>query len=451
MQELHRQEPVGSLSASLGKSLQQLAAGIGGQLQQRRQRQDNALGLIASGIPEKEAQLMSGMDPQLLAVTLKQHLMEPARQSNYEIARQMFGGGNQQQINPEQNLSSMAAGQENQSNVQQPQQSGMPRINLPEKGQMSDNDLRILQQNFAQQQNIATKKQIANEKANLTRELAAQKSIEDEKERDWKSKESLEERKLKATTQKEKTELGLSKEERKAREKWEGYIADIKQQRAMIQSEKEFQTEVRTYLDSGQPLTGIPFTILQKLGLEKAGPGLTTQAINKAVYMRNLKQLSGIKGMSRMTNRLIEQETKANPSLENTPEGLAAIMDKNEILNDVAEQIVDLKEPEYNRIGQKPLEFKYPDPDYFINDKIRKIEENGLKRIKTTALKHAGFSSQSDMVEKAPDPKSFDTRKNGELYLIDGKVQGSDGTKWREAKYDEDENGNPVKFLGFKG
>ena len=69
------------------------------------------------------------------------------------------------------------------------------RINLPEKGQMSDNDLRILQQNFAQQQNIATKKQIANEKANLTRELAAQKRIEDEKEREWKSKESLEERK----------------------------------------------------------------------------------------------------------------------------------------------------------------------------------------------------------------------------------------------------------------
>ena len=422
MQYFDRDEDPRSFKNNLPRLLQGLVEGIGSQLDQRRraQEQKSALMGMGLGLSDAQAELMSGADPRMLSGWLKEKQREPLYRAQAERINRLKGlypAQEQQDIsnyNPENPTFQDAQGNivrgsslRDYDAYQRSKAQGLSGGVIREQGQSQEAPYTM-----------------------LTPDMAAQEQKAFFKQKDM--------------------EVKQQGEERKERKVWTKRIDDLKAKRNMIRSEKEYQAEVGTYPQSGQPITGLPFTVLQKLGLEKGGTNLTTQAINKAVYMRNLKQLSSMKGMSRMTNRLLQQEQMANPSLENTPEGLAAIMEKNKAVSDAAEKILNLQEAEYDRIGQNPFNFKHADPDFYIKSNIKAIEDGLDQQIKDIAMKQAGYTSEMEELETPPDPTTFDTRKTGDLYRINGKIMASDGKKWRNPNYVANAKGDPIKFLGFK-
>ena len=402
MQELHRQEPVGSLSASLGKSLQQLAAGIGGQLQQRRQRQDNAYGLQQAfpQMSNKEAEGLGYLDPQTLAAYTKQKFLEPSRKSNYEIAQKMFGGGSQPAqeqslassmgVGPEQQMAGqpqMGQPQTNNSNMQ-PNNGG---LQLPKGGQLTDQQLKNIQ-----------------EQANFQ----------------------------------EKNKIALHKEERGAKKE---FRKDVEKIDSGIQEKTKTLQKLRNIKNSwetGQVVSGPLKQWADDLGLKNIATNPLTQAAGKEMWGYLLENTNNIKGF-RSSDLMTRALMSSKPSEYNTKEGAIGILDTMLAFLDTDIKVDKLKADNIAKYGEDPLNAPIRMQER-IQSKIDALDSNLEKKLSSITSKTAGFSSQSDMVEKAPDPKTFNTKDNGELYKIDGKIMGSDGTKWREAKYDEDQDGNPV-------
>ena len=208
-------------------------------------------------------------------------------------------------------------------------------------------------------------------------------------------------------------------------------------------------SDVENAFATGQPISDVTQKVLRKLGISELITNPTTQQLNKSSAALLLSTVKNIKGMSRLTNWIGQMAAQSKLNEFNTPEGAAAIAEGQHVVIDGLKEIAALKKSKLDEFDEDPLNMP-SDWQKGLDKQIDEIQKKIIAKSKTSIYKHAGFTSNTDMVETPPDPKSFDTRVNGEIYVIDGKKMASDGKKWREAKYDADENGNPIRFLGFK-
>ena len=202
-------------------------------------------------------------------------------------------------------------------------------------------------------------------------------------------------------------------------------------------------------MHTGQVVSGPLKQWADDLGLKNIVTNPLTQAAGKEMWGYLLENTNNIKGF-RSSDLMTRALMSSKPSEYNTKEGAIGILDTMLAFLDTDIKVDKLKADNIAKYGEDPLNAPIRMQER-IQSKIDALDSNLEKKLSSITSKTAGFSSQSDMVEKAPDPKTFNTKDNGELYKIDGKIMGSDGTKWREAKYDEDQDGNPIRFLGFKG
>ena len=287
---------------SLHDSLQKLAAGIGGQLQQRRQRQDNALGLMALGIPEQQAQLMSGMEPGIQQVGLKQKLLEPSRKSTYELWREMNGqGGNTN--NSQGGLASSMGMNGTSSNGQQgTMSSGQPNpspnqsnMQFPEGGQLSEQGFNALMQEKNQRANRALKESEGEKNRELKLNLANKAIIAET----YKSS--------------EKEAQGISK------------VLDT------AQKDIRDLNVLKSLNKSGKLIQGAEKAMVEKFGFGGIYINSATNLADKLIAGMNTRQISGMTVGGKFTNGMPKSVQDKILSLYLTQDGMDSVIENKKL------------------------------------------------------------------------------------------------------------------------
>lgn len=393
----------GAFGDTLQNSLQQLAAGIGQNLQQRRQRTDTALGLQSMGIPENQAKMMSGMDPQTLSTSLKQKLLEPSRRSNYELARSMSNQGTQGQ-----NLASSMgnASSENASTSgmgqQTTNQSGM---SLPAGGQLTDQQLR----DYLQDQN---------QRAN----------------RSLKESEGIKNRELRVNLA-NKAELN---------DNWRQAAAENKDLNTEIEADTRLIRDLEDSLalnSSGQLIQGKSHIALKTLGLEGFFTNDPTQLTQKSIENMKLEVMKQNKTGGKTTNDIFNAIGRALPGLVNTQKGFAGV---GEIIKDQSKlnrayKNMRLKvKGEYQKKG-------LPVPLLTIDEEIRSRMQPYEQQINNKRRKIIG----NTIVDANPEVKrQLMNEPEGKKKKLNGIIIQKQGNDWvMIPESDEMETHNPQEGL----
>lgn len=390
---------------SLDRTLEQLGQGIAGNLQRRRQSLDTKFGLRALGYSDPEAEMLSGMNPQLLSEALKQRQRDTIAKAWADEVNQAEGRGGygqQQQAQPIQAVPDFS-------------QTGST---LPLAGKLQNQTVP------PQQQNITAKKPYTMLPSDVAKAKLYQ-ITQDKK------------------NQIRKDELGLKKQEI-----WTKRIEPLNEAKSALHAVRLNLNEIRDYFRGGGVISGATQQALQFAGLDKAITNASTQAVGKATAQMVINQLGRMKGMGQVRNFFAQMVERMKPSLLNTPEGIEAISDSIEVAMDAADQILDLQTNEYERIGNQVLKdpFSAPtNPDSFIKDKIKKINQETIKKMHGVTNRHSSSVYKQETVDTIEDPTTFNTFKdNTYFYDNNGDAIGSDGTKLRKL---EIRGGIPIKFI----
>lgn len=387
---------------SLDRTLEQLGQGIAGNLQRRRQSLDTKFGLRALGYSDPEAEMLSGMNPQILTQLVKEKSREPlyrgwANLVNQEEGRGEYGQPEQAQATPD--LS-------------------QPGATLPIAGKLQA------------QQPISKPRAIAGKQPYEMLHPDVAKTMLDQATKREKN-------------QIRRDELGLKKQE-----VWTKRIEPLNESKSALQAVRLNLNEIRDYFRGGGVISGATQQALQFAGLDKAITNASTQAVGKATAQMVINQLGRMKGMGQVRNFFAQMVERMKPSLLNTPEGIEAISDSIEVAMDAADQIIDLQTNEYERIGNQVLKDPYSaptNPDSFIKDKIKKINQETVKKMHGVANRHSSSVYKQETVDTIEDPTTFNTfNDNTYFYDNNGDAIGSDGTRLRKL---EIRGGVPIKFI----
>lgn len=380
---------------SLDRTLEQLGQGIAGNLQRRRQSLDTKFGLRALGYSDPEAEMLSGMNPQLLSEALKQRQRDTIAKAWADEVNQAEGRGGygqQQQAQPIQAVPDFS-------------QTGST---LPLAGKLQNQTVP------PQQQNITAKKPYTMLPSDVAKAKLYQ-ITQDKK------------------NQIRQDELGLKKQEA-----WTKRIDKNNEDLGALEAVRMNLNEIRNYFRTGQVISDGTQQALHAAGLDKVITNASTQAVGKASAQMILNQIGRMKGMGQVRNFIAQTVERMKPSLLNTPEGIEAVGDSLDIGMDAIEEIINLQNNEYERIGNNLLKDPYSaptDPNSFIKDKIKNIWKNARSRIDESVLKHSGVTFKSEDVKAIDDPSTFNTTKDGVMFQEDdGTYKGSDGKRIRKAR-----------------
>ena len=397
MQYLTRKEPAGSLAGSLQGSLQQLGMAIAQNLQQRRQRQETAAGLQAllPNISPMEAQMMAGLEPQALGIGLKEKLREP-----------MYRG-----------MSSLAGGLV--------QQSALPGEEVQ----------------IGQQAPTGTQPQDINKIGGINKKIQIPEMMTPQMA-DMVLKENASLRQLQ-----EQRRANDLKEKKEIRKKIDVINTEVGKKKELLQHVKN----VRNYWESGQVISGATKEWADKLGLGRLITNAPTQAAIKEMYNMVIDTIGTTKGF-RGTNLLANLIQNTKPSEYNTKEGVKPILDGIEAFVDFGVKKDQLIKGEYKKWGQAPS-LAGVDIEEGIEKEIGGLEKKLEDRLSQISAKAIGYtadeSSRFKKVGEIPDPRTYNTFKEGKAYRRNGVWVGSDGIKERPLRMTTDEDsGRPVP-IGF--
>ena len=306
------------LTQALKTTLPSVAAHIATQLNERRLRQQQAVGLQAAlGIHPDKATALSNLDPQTLAAYVKQEVQRPNRERNANLLRQIMGGGNGSETG---NLPTNAVTP--QSTMQQGQMFDIP----PE---VSDNDLRFFAEQFNQKVNRELKIRENEKNRELQREKM--KFQAEEKGRGRELQSFLQRQKLEAAESQQKRALTASeaKEKRAAlRENVEKVRIRNKELDTAIESNKAMEKDLEELIAlnaTGQLIQGKSHVALEALGWDKFFTNVPSQIAAKDIERMGADLMKSNKTGSKMTNDIFNSLKATLPSLRNSKEGFDAL------------------------------------------------------------------------------------------------------------------------------
>lgn len=325
------------LTQALKTTLPSVAAHIATQLNERRLRQQQAVGLQAAlGINPNQAQALSYLDPQTLGAYVKQEVQRPHREQLAGLAKQLLGGGSIPQNNPTQGVLATSGGQAGVGAAQ----GGVPGIdmsNFPE--QMTEQDLRLLMDIHNQETNRNLKVSENEKNRELKRQLAKFQAEEKGKGREFER-----------SMQKQKLQAAEAKEARDAiRENIEKTRIRNKELDTQIESDKATERDLDELLAlnaTGQLVQGKTHVALEALGWDKFFNNDVSQIAAKDIERMGAELMKSNKTGGKMTNDIFNSLKATLPSLKNTQTGFDALAKSvkfqtqiNRLLNEKEKQI----------------------------------------------------------------------------------------------------------------
>jgi len=212
-------------------------------------------------------------------------------------------------------------------------------------------------------------------------------------------------------------------------------VDSIGEQRKAIKDSISRLNDVLGYSRSGELISGPAQAVLQKLGLENIINNAPTEATRKAAMAHIISTMSNMKGASRGTNLLLKNISQANISDLNSPEGIEAIIQPMILRQErelKAGKIEEDLRNKYFEMGRRApmninsiIDEKMEPYDKEMNNKIEDIAKRVIKSSR------APYELVSSNIDKLPDPKTFNTMKDGRMFTNNstGKIYGSDGTR----------------------
>lgn len=402
-------EPSGGNKFDLQQMIQQLGTGIAQNMQQRRQRQETAAGLQAM-LPKttpEQADMMAGMDPNVLSIWLKEKMREADEIRTSDSVKNLIKKGQPS------GLDALSESLETPGATMGVGPSGA----MPGVGPSSDaiGGLDTADMQLPDRMTKAEAAMYLKENADL-RKVQEQRRGHDIK-------------------REEGHRLELSKR-----------FDDLNNASDAINALELNLDEIRTAFETGQPISGATLQLLHAAGLDRAITNPTTQQLVKSSANLVINTMKGIKGIRSMTNWMGQLVERSKLSEYNTPEGAAAIADSVQVVIDAVKKIIDLRKGNLDKFGKNLLNLP-ANYDQGIENQIKAIQKDAIKQSRAVIYKHSGIKFKEENVESLDSPTTYNTLKDGVMFqLDDGTYVGSDGRKQRKAKV-EMVGKNPI----FKG